>query len=166
MKRLAALCSGTLLIAALTACNTSVDKEAIAKTIKDDEAQWVQDYAAKDANKIVNHYADDAIVIAPGMPASNGKAAINDTIKGMVTDPALNLKFTSSQVEVAQSGDLAYTRGSYTMTFTNPATKQPMTDHGSYVTTYRKQSDGSWKAVTDIASSELPPSPPSASSAQ
>ncbi len=43
------------------------------------------------------------------------------------------------------------------MTMTNPATKQPLSDHGSYVTTYAKQADGSWKAVADIATSEVPP---------
>ena len=49
------------------------------------------------------------------------------------------------------------------MTMTDPNSKQVINDHGSYVTTYRKQPDGSWKAVADIASSEVPlPAPPPA----
>jgi ketosteroid isomerase-like protein len=78
----------------------------------------------------------------------------------MVADPALSLKFQASHVEVAKSGDVAFTRGSYTMTMTDPNSKQVVNDRGSYVTTYRKQADGSWKAVSDIATSEVPPPMP------
>ena len=63
-------------------------------------------------------------------------------------------------MEVAKAGDVAYTQGSYTMTMTDPNSKQVINDHGSYVTTYRKQPDGSWKAVADIATSEVPPPAP------
>jgi hypothetical protein len=52
---------------------------------------------------------------------------------------------------------MGFTQGSYTMTMTDPSSKKVITDHGSYVTTYAKQPDGSWKAVADIATSEVPP---------
>ena len=78
----------------------------------------------------------------------------------MVSDPALSLKFHATKVEVAKSGDVAYTQGTYTLTLTDPQTKQVINDHGSYVTTYRKQPDGTWKAVADIATSEVPPPAP------
>jgi ketosteroid isomerase-like protein len=94
------------------------------------------------------------------MPATTGKDAIRAALKGMVTDPALSLKFHASKVDVAQSGDIGYTQGSYTMTMTDPQSKQVINDHGSYVTTYRKQPDGMWKAVADIATSEVPPPAP------
>jgi ketosteroid isomerase-like protein len=91
------------------------------------------------------------------MPASKGREAIRKTLTEMVADPALSLKFQPSLVEVAKSGDFAYTQGTYTMTITDPSSKKIITDHGSYVTTYRKQPDGSWKAVADISTSEVPP---------
>ncbi|HEY6376745.1 MAG TPA: DUF4440 domain-containing protein, partial [Edaphobacter sp.] len=99
-----------------------------------------------------------AVLMGPGMPASHGKDAIRTTIKEMVSDPAVALQFQSSKAEVAKDGDIAYTQGSYTMTMTDPQSKQVIHDHGSYVTTYRKQTDGTWKAVADIATSEVPPS--------
>ena len=61
---------------------------------------------------------------------------------------------------MSKGGDLGFTEGSYTMTMTSPATKKPMTDKGSYVTVYKKLADGSWKAISDIATSEVPPAPP------
>ena len=36
-------------------------------------------------------------------------------------------------------------------------------DHGSYVTAYPKQPDGSWKALAEIATSEMLPSSATAS---
>ena len=39
---------------------------------------------------------------------------------------------------------------------TNPKTKKPVTDKGKYVTVYKKQADGSWKAVADILNSDMP----------
>ena len=155
------------LLALLTACNqTGADTTADAQALKDNETRWNQDFAAKDADKLTAHYADDAILMSPGMPASNGKDAIHKLLQGMVTDPALTLKFSASKVEIAKSGDLGYTQGAYTMTMTDPASKQVINDHGSYVTTYRKGADGSWKAVADIATSEVPPPPPAATPAK
>ena len=161
MKRFATLCAISAMAFTISACNQTPDThDADVKAIQDNEAQWNQDYAAKDNDKIVAHYADDAILIVPGTPSSSGREAIRNALKEMVSDPALSLKFHPSRVEVAKSGDVAYTQGTYTLTLTDPQTKQLINDHGSYVTTYRKQPDGTWKAVADIATSEVPPPAP------
>lgn len=163
MKRIFVLYAATAIAFMVTACNQMPDThDADVKAIQDNEAQWNQDYVSKDVDKITAHYADDAVLMAPGMPVSSGKDAIRNLGKQMFSDPALSLKFHASKVEVSKSGDLAYTQGSYTMTMTDPQTKQVMNDHGSYVTTYRKQADGTWKAVADIAASEVSPSAPPA----
>jgi ketosteroid isomerase-like protein len=41
------------------------------------------------------------------------------------------------------------------MTISGPKGK-PMSDKGKYLTIYRKQADGSWKAVEDMLNSDLP----------
>jgi len=46
------------------------------------------------------------------------------------------------------------------MTVTDPVSRQVVHDHGTYVTVFRKQADGSWKAFSDIVSSEVPPPAP------
>jgi uncharacterized protein (TIGR02246 family) len=160
MKRFSFLCSAAIVISMFTACNQgSVDRDADAKALQATEAQWNQDYASKDVDKIVAHYANDAVLMAPGTPSDHGKDAIRNTIKQMVADPAISLKFQPSKIEVAKEGDIAYTQGSYAMTLTDPRSKHVISDHGSYVTTYRKQPDGTWRAVADIATSEIPPGP-------
>ena len=161
MKRFATLCAMTTVALTITACNQTPDtRDADVKAIQDNEAQWNQEYAAKDNDKISAHYAADAILMVPGMPPASGKEAIGTALKQMVADPALSLKFHAMKVEVAKSGDVAYTQGTYTMTVTDPKTRQIVNDHGSYVTTYRKQPDGTWKAVADIATSDVPPPAP------
>src|ERR1700704_4114555 len=136
MKRFATLCAITPIALPITACNKTPDTHAAdVLAIQDDEARWNQDFASKDADKLTAHYAEDAILMVPGSPATSGREAIRTALKPMVADPALSLTFRATRIEVAKSGDIAYTQGPYTMTVTDPNTKQLINDHGTYVTT-------------------------------
>jgi uncharacterized protein (TIGR02246 family) len=135
------------------------NREAEAKALHDLEDTWNKEGEARDLEKMVGHYTDDATLMAPGMPAAKGKEAIRKMLKEMLADPALSLKFNAARVEVAKSGDVGFTQGSYTMDMTDPVTKKVIHDKGSYVTGYMKQADGVWKAVSDISTSEIPPTP-------
>ena len=147
----------------LAGCNTAppaapaVDLVAEQSKIRDLESTWVKEAAAKDLEKSVGHYADDAVLMTPGGPAAKGKDAVHAAWKGMLDDPNFKLNFSSDRVEMSASGDMATTRGSYTMTMTNPKTKKPIEDKGSYVTVFKKQADGGWKAIEDINTSEVAP---------
>ena len=157
MKQLAGIFAAMAIALTLTACQQMADThDNDVKALQKNEAQWNDDFASKDANRLVAHYAEDAVLMSPGTPPAVGTDAIRNTLTKMVSDPALSLKFHPSKIEVAKAGDLAYTQGSYIVSFTDPQTRQVVNDHGSYVTTYRKQADGAWKAVADIASSEMP----------
>jgi len=163
-RRVLVLC--TLAALGVAAYSQTAGRPADLQALKDNEARWNREFVAKDIEKLAAHYTDTAVVMAPGMAPVSGRDEIRKMLQEMVADPAMSLKFQPSRVEVASSGDLGFTQGSYQMTMTDPASKQVIHDHGSYVTTYRKQSDGSWKAVADIASSEAPPSSPSSTVAQ
>ena len=162
MKRFATLCAATAITTLmLTACNRGPnphDTEVL--KIQGVEMKWNHDYLARDIDNLMAHYTDDAVLIVPGTPALSGKPAIASILRPMLSDPLLSLHFKSSRVEVSKSRDLAYTQGTYTLLTTDPQTKRAVNDHGSYVTTYRKQGDGSWKAVVDIITSDVPPPTP------
>lgn len=165
MKAIATFCGATLIAISVAACNQAPPAapdthDADVKAISDLEAQWSQDTAAKNIDKAVNNYADDAVLMTPGAEATSGKDAIASSMKAMAKDPAFSLQFKTLKVDVAKSGDVGYSWGTYQMTMSNPAGKGTLNDHGSYVTIYRKQADGSWKAVEDIATSSVPPPAP------
>jgi uncharacterized protein (TIGR02246 family) len=141
-------------------CKPADTHDADVQAIRAVEAQWNQDYAARDVGKLMAHYADDTVLMAPGMEAVSGKDGIQNVMQRMVADPAMKLQFEATVVDVAKSGELGYTQGRYTMAMTDPATRQVMHDHGSYVTVFRKQADGGWKAISDIATSAVPAAKP------
>lgn len=131
-----------------------VDLAAEQAKIRDLETAWNQELSAKDVEKIVSHYTDDSALMIPGAPMVKGKDGARTLWKGMIEDPNLKMSFAQQAFHISESGDLAITRGSYTMVMSDPKTKKPVDDKGSYVTVYKKQADGSWKVVEDIAVSE------------
>lgn len=147
---LAVAASALVLTSCSKATESKVDTASIEKQIRDLETQWGKDYDSKDAEGLAGHYADDAAIANPGAPLATDTATRREAISGFVSDPALDMKFESDRIEVAGSGDLASSRGHYTMTYTDPATKKPKTENGNYLTVYKKQADGSWKALEDF----------------
>lgn len=165
MKALATLCATAVVAFTMTACNQAPPAapdthDADVKALNDLEIEWSKATAANDIQKAVSYYADDAVLIAPGGDAVQGKPAITSAMQAMSKDPAFSLKFQTTKADVAKSGDVGYTWGVYQMTVTDPKTHKPLNDHGSYATVYKKQADGSWKAAVDIASSAMPPAAP------
>jgi uncharacterized protein (TIGR02246 family) len=129
------------------------------KAIRDGEVAWNADYKAKDADKIVGHYANDATLMVSGEPVAKGTDAIRASVTAMIADKNLDLSFAAATVEVGKGVDIAYTQGSYALTATNPKTKKPINEKGSYVTVYKKQTGGDWKAIEDINTPEGPTIP-------
>ena len=115
--------------------------------------------AIRDVEAAVSIYAGNAQLIIPGMAPTSGPAAIKSTLSPIMGDPNLALTFESAKVEVSKGGDYGYSVGSYSMTSTNPQTKKPATEKGTYVTVFQKQADGAWKAITDINAAGPPPAP-------
>lgn len=146
--------------AGLSACSPpAADTSGVVAAIKADEAQWNADYKAKDIDKLAGHYAPDAELFVPGAPRARSPTDARKILAGVVSDPALSMNFASDKIEVAKSGDLAYASGHYRITQTDPKTKQVMAETGGYVTVYRKQPDGGWKAAEDIAAADGPQTP-------
>ena len=124
------------------------------QAIKSDEAKWNKQFAAKDQEGLVAHYSDDAFFVAPGVAGTQGSTPIRQVYATASTDPAFEVHFSSDKIDVAKSGDLASARGKFSEKYTDKKTGKVMSDSGSYITVYRKQDDGSWKAVEDFAAAD------------
>ena len=123
------------------------DKAAV-DAVKATEADMVKAFSAKDAAGLTSHYAGDAVLAVPGRTVT-GTDAIGKANAEDLKDPAFKLSLTNRAAEA--SDDLGYTTGSYSVSYTDPKSKQVVNGAGTYVTVFKKQSDGSWKAVADIA---------------
>jgi uncharacterized protein (TIGR02246 family) len=116
--------------------------DADVKAIKDVEAAQVQTFATKDVDKVAAAYSDDASFFITDAPVITGIAAIKSALKPMLADKNYSITFASDKVDVAKSGELGYSQGSYTQTSTNPKTKKAVSKKGKYVTVFKKQADG------------------------
>ena len=159
---LRAACYGLALFALGCAQQPAPDTRAADEAaIRNAEAAWSKVAEAKQVDAMVAYYADDASLFLDNAPIATGKDAIRRTWEEMFQAPGFSLSWKPVQVEVALSGDLGYSRGTYELTMNDPKGK-PMTDRGKYVVVWKKQADGSWKAVADIGNSDLPPAAPPA----
>ncbi len=130
-------------------------READARALREGEiAAFVKDWGGRDADRIAAHYTDDGNLMVPNSPTMTGRDAIGKTMKNVVADPKWSLALQPVQVEVSRSGDLGYTRGTYVLIATDPVTKKAVTENGRFVAIFRKQADGSWKAVQEINNAE------------
>jgi uncharacterized protein (TIGR02246 family) len=160
MKKRLVLALGTAICLALSVgCQapqgpaglSEADRTAI-RQVAENDARLANAHDAKGAAAL---YADDATVLAPEQAAVQGRAAIQ---AWMEASPPLS-NFQSQSLEIEGRGDLAYDRGTYSVTVT-PVGAAPIDVRGKYLTILRKQADGSWKIQRDMWNSDLPPTAP------
>jgi uncharacterized protein (TIGR02246 family) len=152
------ICFALLSFGFIGAASAADTKSAIKQALHDLDAQWSAAAAAKDVDKTVSFYSDDAIVMPPNAASATTKEAIRSAWKEMLTSPGAAISWKATKVEVAKSGDLACVSGTYEETTTD-ASGKPVKDRGKYVEVWEKQADGKWKCGTDIWNSDLPLAP-------
>jgi len=154
MKKLIPLMLVTAAAFAVTGCTkkaeAAADTAKIADAIRAQEAGWQQGYNDKDINVLAAEYADDAAIANPGEALATTDVGRRKSLQALLSDPNLKISFASDRVTVASSGDVASSRGHYTITTTDKATNKAVTSSGTYLTVYKKQADGGFKAVEDV----------------
>ena len=119
------------------------------------DAEWA-DLATtgKDVDKVVSYWTDDAVVIFPGQPVLDGKAAIRAYVAGCFQTPGFKIHWVSEKPTFSPDGKFAYMRGSDDATVPAP-NGGTMTLHTRGISIWRLDSDGQWRCVVDI-SNEAP----------
>jgi ketosteroid isomerase-like protein len=141
----------------IAGCGKSVNVEQERTALLALDREWSQ--TTTDLNKFVSYYAADASLYPQGMPVATGPDAIREALTKMSSAPGFSLHWDATKADVSASGDLGYTAGTYQMTM-NDAAGKPMTEKGKYVTVWKKQQNGQWKAADDIFNADAPPPPP------
>jgi ketosteroid isomerase-like protein len=92
--------------------------------------------------------ADDAIIFRPG--PVNGKKVWRER-----PAPTGILSWRPVYADVSAAGDLGYTTGPYE--FREQGAQDIPSGYGNFVTIWRRQPDGKWKAILDIGTPNPPP---------
>lgn len=109
---------------------------------------FAADVAERGTEAWVSWFATDGAQIQPGSGEIVGHDAIRTLMAGL-DDPNLTLTWEPLRADIAASGDLGWTTGSYVSEAVG-ADGEVQLGQGRYVTIWRKQADGSWKVVMDL----------------
>ena len=120
---------------------------------------WSEAAVARDVEKVLSYWTDDATVYPPGQPPVVGKEALRSFVTAGFAMPGFSIRWETSAFEVSASGDMAYGLGSNVATIADPQGKV-ITEHGRAVTVWRKEKDGRWRCVVDIWNAAPNASPP------
>jgi uncharacterized protein (TIGR02246 family) len=141
---LAALTTG---VASGSPAQASGDMSAEAKALVKLDDDWSKAAATRDAERVASFYAEDAIAYPPNEPAAVGRAAAKKVWAGYLADPNYTISWKTTHAEVR--GDLGYTTGTYEDALKGPDGKT-VNGRGKYLCVWKKQRDGSWKAIHDM----------------
>ena len=143
-----------------TSCRTQTDTRAADEAaLRKLDDEWSKAIGARDFEKAMSYYSDDALVMLPDIPTLTGKESIRSLWKSMLESPSFTGGWTPAKVEVAGSGDLAYISGNYEFKEQDER-GNPITDKGKYLEVWKKQADGNWKCVAGMFNSDLPAGAP------
>ncbi len=115
--------------------------------------EWARQWNAGELDKLIQHYAEDAVYMPPHHAAIHGRKGIYEFLKNPIRHGVNDLTYEVTFIK--HSGDRAYDVGRYTMSLPqSDGTRRP--DRGKYLTVWRRQADGRWQIVADTWSSDLP----------
>jgi len=137
----------------------NLDSAAEGQKLLRRDAEWADLAAAgKDIEKIVSYWSDDAVLIFPGQPVLEGKAAIRAYVAASLNTPGFKIHWVSRKPVFSSDGKFAYMRGTDELTVPG-ANGTPMTLHLRGISLWRFDPDGQWRCVVDISNEEPPPAP-------
>lgn len=143
----------TLCIAILAAfvingcnCEAPMDTEKLKAELKEVDKSFSSMSVEQGMREAFDYYmADSAVIYRPQAQVFQGREAILPLFPAGTEQ---TLEWEPTFADVAESGDIGYTLGKYTMSYTDEnGEEQQATGH--YVTIWKRQADGSWKYAFD-----------------
>jgi len=132
----------------LAACGAANPDEVLG-TVRDTEQTQLQAVAAKDVRGATRNYDPAAVVLAPGGASVNGVAAIEAEYRRLLADPAFNIAMTPDKGWASESGELAVTTATGTVTTTDAASGKPVTVPIANQTVWHKANGVGWQIVSE-----------------
>jgi ketosteroid isomerase-like protein len=109
-------------------------------------------FLARDFDALTRLYAEEAVLMPPGEPAVTGRPAIRSWFESL--PPLAGFQVALDEIDGRE--DLAYVRGTYSMTFGEPGGASQVPLEGKFLEIRKRQPDGSWLLVADMFNSDRP----------
>jgi len=153
--------SAIVVLALLTSagCAKKVDVTASRTALQAADTEWSN--AAGNVDSFMTFLAADGSIMPPNEPAATGTDAVRTWATNMMAMPGFHVAWQSTAADVAQSGELGYTTGTYELQMQGP-NGAPMNDHGKYLSVWKKDAGGAWKVAYDTFNSDVPMAVPAA----
>ena len=119
--------------------DVEAEKQIVEKLVLDSMEAVVR----KDIDAVMSIYADNAIFQPPNEPQYQGKEIYQKHLEGLLLN-IVSLNVSSSEIKVAQSGDIAYYAGQYLLIF--KGTEGNVEFPGKFLYVLNKIND-EWKVV-------------------
>jgi uncharacterized protein (TIGR02246 family) len=133
------------------ACGRGPNPEVVRAAIRDADLAFAQATRERGAEGWASFFADSGMMVTPGQNVV-GRRAIRELMAPELSDTTRTLTWHPTSVEVAAGADLGYSIGRWERTARRG--DSTVTRRGSYVTIWKRQGDGTWKAVLDIGNAD------------
>ena len=151
MKTLRSIAGALAAALAASACARPDHRAAAMAELKNADLAFAKATAERGVEGWVGFFADSGVQVVAGRNVV-GRAAIRELMAPSLGDTTRTLTWRPVSAEASVRGDLGYTIGRWERTArTKDST---VVTHGSYVTIWRKQGDGTWKVVLDIGNQD------------
>ena len=135
---------------ALAACSPKPpDVSEARRAVAAADSTWAAAAAARDLEASVNAMAEDGVMFPPGQPPVAGRDAIREYMAEALATPGFSIRWETTEIQVASSGDMAYTVGKSWYTVPHPSGAS-VTIPANAVGVWRRESDGKWRCVLDM----------------
>jgi ketosteroid isomerase-like protein len=142
-----------LIIVFQLACSQLADTEAEKEKLLQTDIEFAQFSVNNGAAEAFNEYlTEDALQL----PAGNNPVKGVDNIYNRNNQGNYILDWSPQYAEVAKSGDMGYTWGTYSLAY-NDENGEEQKSYGKYLNIWKKQTDGNWKVAVDIGNDSPDP---------
>lgn len=126
------------------------------RSLRTSDTSLQEAIASRNLDAIITFYSEDAVLLPTAEPMVSGRRAIREEWHHILSIPDMVNKSSLTRVEIAASGDLGYTMGTYVASMRGEDGTL-VSEPGKWVSIWKRQRDGRWRIVVDTYNTDIPP---------
>jgi ketosteroid isomerase-like protein len=132
----------------------AVNRTSEEADLKATDIAWSAAAGKKDVDAVAGFMTADGATLPPNEPIAKGMDAVKKGWAAILSLKDVQISWQPTSVQVADSGEIGYTSGTYSLSFTDPKGAK-VNDTGKYLEVWKKV-DGKWKCHLDMYNSDIP----------